>query len=230
MAKHLTILSVLAALGVLILVVIAARLVLPACSLNPLPWGLANVCPVLRLSDTDAGQRDLAILQEDRVSLERLIAALTRDLSQLQCAPSSPATEPAELIDPDQFATRDLGVLDGCWALDSEYGTVDVETGEATRYSEWTICFPPGSEGQGQLRMFSSNGAECIGAADGAFSSDGTLVIEEAQDLVCSDGYTIFRRQMICGLTPEGTLDCVSEQPERDSGSGPVAMRPTEPQ
>lgn len=201
-----------------------ARLVLPACGLDSPLKDRLRFCPATRTAGNGAA---LEALQAERRTLEQRIAALSRDLSAIQCEPVAPQLEPADPVDPDRWAARDLDLLDGCWELDSDYATEDRDTGETTRYDEWSICFPTGSDGAGQQTMRSADGATCTGDVTARFTSAGQLVIEEPSDLTCSDGYVIFQRETTCSLASDRSLTCESVQPEY-GGSGPVVMRPAE--
>ena len=208
------------------LVLSLARLLLPACGVSsPLPDWL-RFCPAARTA-VDPGTLDA--LEDQRRQLERRIAVLTRQLYDLQCEPAPEQQEAADPVDPERWRARDLGLLDGCWELDSDYATEDRTTGETTSYTEWSVCFTPDGNGAGRQVMRSADGATCTGDVTGSFAANGRLVIAEPGDLPCSDGYTIFRRETTCALTSAGLLDCESVQPEH-GGRGDVQMRPADPQ
>lgn len=112
-------------------------------------------------------------------------------------------------------------MIDGCWALDSDYTTYDRETGARTDYSEWEICFQ--GDGPGRERMTgrhqSGQTITCAGALSRSFSRDGKLVIEEPGNLQCSNGSYIFRRVITCTVDEAGRADCNTAQPERGTNS-----------
>ncbi|MCV6584876.1 MAG: hypothetical protein OIF47_05035 [Marinibacterium sp.] len=118
----------------------------------------------------------------------------------------------------------DTASLEGCWALESDFEIRSVESGDALPFPEWTVCFPPGSDGMGTQVMRSDDGALCEGDIRGAFDSDGALVLEEDEDLVCSDGTQIFRRVTTCAVGEDGLATCEAVQP-RTGGRGTFALK-----
>jgi hypothetical protein len=204
----------------------SAWLLLPACAVT-LP-GLGH-CP----DPADAALLDrLAVLDAQNADLTRAVAALERALAARQCTadlpdppppvlalPDLPPTAPIDPapIDPDAWARRDLGVLDGCWQLDSTYATRNVRTGEVTTYDAWRMCFD--ASGRGTAEMLGSNGVTCTGAVEGAFAADGQLSVTEAGNLGCSDGSFIYRRDLVCALSGDGGAACAVTQAEVGSAS-----------
>jgi hypothetical protein len=190
----------------------SAWLLLPACAVT-LP-GLGH-CP----DPADAALLDrLVVLEAQNAELTRTVAALERELAAMQCTADLPdAPPPPPPIDPDAWARRDLGVLDGCWRLDSTYATRNVRTGEVTTYDAWRMCFDAGGAGQAEMR--GTNGVTCTGAVQGAFAADGQLAVTEAGNLTCSDGSFIYRRDLVCALSGDGGAACAVTQAEVGSAS-----------
>lgn len=200
----------------------SAWLLLPACA-TALP-GLGR-CP--DPAEAAALER-LAVLDGQNADLTREVAALERALAARQCTadwpdpppevalPDPPAPAPPP-IDPEAWARRDLGVLDGCWQLDSSYATRNVRTGEITTYDEWRMCFD--AEGAGTAEMLGSNGVTCTGAVRGAFAADGQLAVTEEANLGCSDDSFIYRRDLTCALSGDGGAACAVTQAEVGSAS-----------
>jgi len=167
------------------------------------------------------------VLDGQNADLTRTVAALERELAAMQCTadlPDPPAPvlalpdpPPPAPIDPEAWARRDLGVLDGCWQLDSTYATRNVRTGEVTTYDEWRMCFD--AAGAGLAEMRGTNGVTCEGAVQGAFAADGQLAVTEAGNLRCSDGSFIYRRDLVCALSADGGAGCAVTQAEVGSAS-----------
>jgi len=196
---------------------VSAWLLLPACALALVGIGQcpdpSQAAAMTRLADLDARNADLS----------REVAALERELALLQCTAELPepppvlaAPEPVP-IDPEAWARRDLGVLDGCWQLDSTYATRNVRTGAITTYTEWRMCFD--AAGAGQAEMLGTNGVTCTGAVQGAFAADGQLTVTEAANLRCSDDSFIYRRDLVCALSADGGASCAVTQAEVGSAS-----------
>ena len=230
----------------LVIVLVAAALVLPACALlSPIFGDRLFFCKPERVLVMEERLEDL---RAENAALSGEIAALEREIGQIQCVtqyfepelppppppPPEPVPEPEpapppeppiarnEGVDPDRFRERDIAVLEGCWALDSEFRTRDVRTGRVTFYNQWNMCFDANGNGREQMRA--TNGVTCNGPVRGNFSGGGSLVITEPGNLRCSNGSEIFRRVTSCQVNPNGTASCVSRQPDRNTRS-PVQLR-----
>jgi hypothetical protein len=203
----------------------AAAALLPACGVG-IP-GL-NRCPDPAL---DATLDRTAALDARNAEVLRAVLALERELAAIQCtavyppppapvpAPPvaalpalPPAPAPAPAIDPNAWAQRDLRLLEGCWDLDSDYAVRNIQTGQITNYTEWTICFD--AAGIGQAAMLATNGMTCEGPIRGAFATDGRLAVTEGANLQCSDDTFIYRRELACALAPDGGASCDVSQRE----------------
>ncbi len=194
-------------------VVAGAALLLPAC--GALPW--ANLCP-----DTDPeAEARLADLNAGNTALSREIAFLERELALLQCTAVHPdppplvlptPVPPAPPIDTEAWERRDIGAMDGCWELESDYRTQNDRTGEITHFTEWTMCFA--DDGQGRATMRATNGTTCAGSVAGSFAQDGRLIVTEAGNLACSDATFIYRRVLGCALLDGGMASCSVDQPQ----------------
>lgn len=145
---------------------------------------------------------------EDRIALERQIAAMQQDLALRQCG-----TEIAE-VDENLWKEQDISVLDGCWRLDFDYRVTDITTEEEIVFDDWSLCFD-GEASTGAQRMQSTSGVICQSLIPGFFNEQNQLVLEETDNLTCNDSSFIFRRQITCDRTEDGRLECVSIQPDR---------------
>lgn len=72
--------------------------------------------------------------------------------------------------------------------------------------------------------MRGSDGTSCEGEVQVGFEGQSTLVIDELGDLPCSNGYSIYRRQVRCTVDEAGAAQCNSVQPEV-AGDVVVIMR-----
>lgn len=214
------------------LVLWAALAVLPACGAqNRIAWTWSDWCPV---NTNLAAENQLASLTDANRSLERAILQRERELAALQCVPDVPVqiaepkqTEPEkpplpEKIDRKDWNDRRIGLLEGCWELESRFVTNNRETGETSRYNVWEMCFD--ATGKGREEMLADNGATCEGPVQGRFDGNGKLIIEEPANLQCSDGEYIYRLRSACELNDNGTASCVVSQPEV-GGSTTVEFR-----
>ncbi|MEM9318459.1 MAG: hypothetical protein AAGA70_05580 [Pseudomonadota bacterium] len=170
-----------------------------------------------------AEEAQAAILQSN-AQLIREIAALEAELATQQCTAVYPPPEiptfdlppPQPEIDERAWNDRDIAVLEGCWALDSNYRIRNNQTGIVTEFNEWTMCFT--QDGGGREEMRSSDGAvTCAGPVTGSFNAGGGLVVAEPGNLQCSDDTFIYRRNLTCNLDGQGAANCVVVQPEVDT-------------
>lgn len=165
-----------------------------------------SACP----GDTvDTARQDLAVLETRSADLTAQIAAAERELARIQC--TAAAADPYAPFDRDLWQQRQLGALYGCWELDSTYATRDVDTDEVITYGTWQMCF--NGRGDGRQTMIGSDGSTCSGPVRAGYSPDGRLRVLEADNLACSDGGYIHRRDIACGLGGAG-LQCDTLQPE----------------
>lgn len=205
------------ALGLAVLVFASAALLIRSCGLRlPFTGHVINACPV-----DVAGQRDarLAVLEDERADLRRAISLLERELARQQCVaeapppPELPPQVPEDGFDREGFENRDVAILEGCWQLDSDYSTVNIQTGAVTRYNEWQMCFD--AQGTGYQVMRSPDGTTCQSSVTGAFNTRGELTIDDLDRVPCTNGTGIFRRETICTLDEQGRANCASRHPER---------------
>ncbi|MDJ0993776.1 MAG: hypothetical protein QNI90_09400 [Dinoroseobacter sp.] len=181
-----------------------AALALQACAVRA-PF-LPNACPG---DDIEAARSELLVQDARSADLKAQIAAAERELARIQCI-AAPA-DPYAPFDPEVWRARELTALYGCWALESTYATRDVDTDEVITYGTWQMCFD--GLGEGRQIMRGSDGSECSGPVRAGYTPQGRLQIIEADNLACSDGGYIHRRNIACGLSDTG-LQCDTLQPE----------------
>lgn len=204
-----------------IVVALGAMLILPACGLV-LPLGLGQISECPATARTASADTALG------TALQAEIVALERSISALQCVPELPPPvvpdpiEEAPELDEEMLDRADLNDLQGCWVLDSPYAAQNKVTGEITHFSEWTVCFE--MDGTGRETMTGSDGSTCEGPVTGGFVPGQALVIEEAANLPCSNGFAILKRTVTCRLDAGGRALCTSYQSEGGS-SAEVIMR-----
>jgi hypothetical protein len=204
-------------------VAVAGYLALQSCGLNApfLQKWLPGTCHV---DDAEDARTRLFSLKLRNESLRRDVIAAERALAQLQCdavyeqplpaapPPTLPDIPQAPTIDEDAWRAGDLGALNGCWDLDSNYRVQHIQTGAITHYTQWRMCFD--ATGRGTEEMTATNGTRCNGNVSGRFDAGGHLGIDEPGNLQCSDGTMIFQRVLNCALSGDGTASCTETQPE----------------
>jgi hypothetical protein len=189
--------------AVLALTLAAAALVLPACAVGL--WPFASFCPPARAA-APAGR--LADAAARRAALEAEVAALQRRVAALPACPPRRTTRGG--IDAERWEDRDLGLLEGCWTLDSDMSIRDVSTGQASPVRRWRMCFD--AEGTGTQELVFENGVVCEGQVDARFAESGALSLDDTQNVVCDSGFEIFRRVSDCRLDGQQAA-CASDQP-----------------
>lgn len=206
MSRGVSIPTVIGSVALVGLVAGGAWLILQACALPIGPLKNLGWCS----NETARAARvQTAALEADRDTLEQRIFDLERELAAKQCVAVAP--DPTWPLDPERWANGDLGLLRGCWDLDSSYRTRNLDTGEIVTYPEWQMCFD--AKGKGTQTMRGSDGSVCEGEVVAAFGTDG-LSIDEGGDLPCSDGGAIHRRDIACAIATGGRATCATPQPE----------------
>lgn len=198
------------------LVVWGASALLPACGVgSTIASRWQDWCPVNSNLETE---RQLAAMKETSDDLTRRILEHERKLAALQCEPRAPVqTTQPKAIDRGDWNNRRIGLLEGCWSLDSRFVTTNRTTGVKSRYNEWTMCFS--ADGTGREEMRAENGNTCSGTVTGRFNARGELEIEEPADLPCSDGGYIYRLRSTCQLKENGAANCRVTQPQVGSST-----------
>ncbi|KRA52993.1 hypothetical protein ASD80_14435 [Devosia sp. Root635] len=208
-------------LALVVLIAAIGYLTLEACAIRApfqLPWLTLCADP----AQTEA-EDVLAALTDENQALQREIFLLERNLGGMQCeaefdvaqlAPPVVATGPVEdaPIDAEAWETGDVGLLDGCWELDSDLRVENVSTGALTHFTQWNMCFD--ASGSGRERMAATDGTACEGAVSGAFDGSGALSIREPGNLSCSNDSYIYQRDLQCSLGVDGRAICNVQQPE----------------
>ena len=207
--------------GLLVVLVFAAWVFLEACGvvLPFRPW-LLSACPAAASAET--GPESERVLGR-RAVLEERIAGLETRLARMRCLPPPPPPPPVGGLDAEQWAARDIRVLEGCWQLDSDYEVQEIRTRVISKVVDWRMCF--NAEGSGDQDFRFDSGTTCESGSRARFNDAGQLVILDPGNVHCSDNSCIFRREIVCDLQQDGTADCLSTQPERGSGHSSVTIR-----
>ena len=193
------------------LVLALAVLILPGCGLRLGPLGDLDFCAPARTLSASLGKEleRLAVLEARLRGLERRLA----ELPACRLPPPSELLPDPDVLDAEKWDNRDVSVLEGCWALASDYELQDVDTGEVSSVETWTMCFDV--QGNGDQHLVMTDGLQCTAESHASFVDDGRLRISDLDDVDCSGEFVIFRRVMECELEPEGEAACISRQTGR---------------
>ena len=187
---------------------------LPACGANRTVFSTwIDWCPV---NKHQQNEERLAALTTSNRNLQLRIDAYERELALKQCLPAE-APPQSDRIDWNAWSGKQIGLLEGCWDLESRFTTTNRQTGEPSRYQTWKMCFD--ARGVGREEMRADSGSVCSGPVQGSFDASGSLAIEEPGNLTCSDGGFIYRLKSTCSLNDDGTASCVVTQPEIGSST-----------
>lgn len=197
----------------------------PACVVDA--EGLADL---QALDRARAEARDLAA-ERDRLRTERGRRQLDCALPEAPPAPEAPRPPPRVEPRPppappsppaprtdlpaERWNRGDLGMLEGCWNLDSNYTTRDVRTGRVSRVQSWRMCFD--RNGRGSQTLIYDNGTRCEAPVEGSFDGP-NLRIRDRGDVRCTDGSYIFERFAECRRVNDSRAACTSRQPNSPSG------------
>jgi hypothetical protein len=220
------------------LLLFLAWLLLPACAALPLFGRLwPGFCPSTAVDsgnaalEAEAARREVLTEEIRRLELailekgdcvptdggQGVMPGQTAEAPSAQPEEATPPQPPAEEapIDDEQWEEKDIGLLEGCWTLDSNYRLRDITTGDITTVDDWQVCFD--DEGVGRQQFQLSNGATCDGPISGSFDAEGALRLDDQSDIECSDDTRIFQRQIVCERAGDGTATCEGRQEETDS-------------
>lgn len=201
--------------GLLTVVFLAVAVVLlTACGVK-LPFGLGEIG--LCTGDHLVADRQLTIAFERQNVLRRHVADLEAALYAQTCEDvSGEAGASVPEIDVEAWEDRDVGLLEGCWMLDSDYRLADVDTGAISKVDAWEMCFD--SDGNGSQTLKFDDGTQCRSSqVTAAFDDDGNLVMSDNTNVSCEDKWFIYERTMICVLDAARSASCVSSQEETGS-------------
>lgn len=200
-----------------------AMLILPACAVG---LSFADACPPVQdpapqaRLDTAAAHR--AALEAEIAALQRRVAALPQCTAPVAALPETPPDPPRDIAE-DRWNERDIGLLEGCWRLDSDYEMQRGRGGPVLRVRDWQMCFD--AAGRGEQTQTFTDGTNCQGGITGAFGEDGRLRISDNGNVPCNNGF-IERRVGTCTLTPEGRARCTNRHPHlRDHPPHDVVLR-----
>jgi hypothetical protein len=208
--------------AIAVVVILTAARVLPACAVGVFPWADAclpqpDAAPAARL---DALEARRAALEAEISTVQRRVAALPA-CRRVARTPPPPAVvpqarpqrppPPAPGLDPERWQDRDIGMLEGCWNLDSDYTMVVRSTGARRGVRSWQMCFD--GRGGGRETQVFTDGTSCAGPVQARFRGD-RLDIDETQDVPCNDGTRITRRRTRCSLMPDGRASCSNMHPD----------------
>ena len=136
--------------------------------------------------------------------------------------PQPPPPPLPDEIPEEAFEERDVSYLQGCWSLDSDYRLREINSGRITGVRDWQMCFD--ANGRGTQNLTFDNGVQCGGSVGARFEDGESLAVNDLDEVSCSDGTRIFRREIDCQRTREGSVDCTSIQPTRPNSGAEVSF------
>ena len=202
-------------------------LLLGACGVRPLAGPPALFfCPERGRGPDAAVAAEVARQHALGAEIERLELAL---LARPACAPAPPAAagagatpEAGEAIPEAAWRERDVGFLEGCWQLDTDYAVRNIDTGVVNRVGAWQVCFEGG--GAGRQELVFDNDSRCRGPMRGEFAPDGRLVLKDQGDVPCDGGVVILERHVTCERVDADYARCESVG-VGDGSRAPVTFR-----
>jgi hypothetical protein len=193
-------------LAFLVAAIAVFGLLLPACAaLSWTGWLPEDSCP--RAGPAPA-QAALMREEERRDSLLAEFRRLERDLYTTDC-PTDPAPdiEPDRaLLDEERWRAQDIGLMAGCWQLESDYALTYIQSQEQVTVPLWRVCFD--EQGRGRQEFDLSNGVTCEGPMAAAFESAEVMTLSDGGTIPCSDGSRILERRAECRLDATRRAAC----------------------
>jgi hypothetical protein len=205
--------SALLSLCTLLLVVAIAMIVTPAClvifSLN---FGLGSCDDTETSIESRQSKLSENNLMEDRIN------ELEKELLSINCPSEKVSALPAPLSKPnsiniEEWNQKKISFLKNCWELVGDnYQVSDIDDPAAiTVYHTWKLCFDEKGNG---VQSLTSTSNTCESPVLAEFSDDGSLKILDSENVSCSDGGYIYRREMSCSLDNFGKAKCRAYQPD----------------
>jgi hypothetical protein len=212
-------------LALALLLGFAYWLLLNACGLRMLHGSpLLYFCPVPAASGSPLAaeiERQRALEGE----IERLELALLRAPQCDRPADGQPADIPE-----DAWREQDVGFLEGCWELDSDYAITAERTGETVGVADWRACFD--RSGRGRQDLTFEDGSACDGPVGAEFAPGDRLVLRDGGDVPCRAGSFIsfiYERVITCERVDAARAQCVSVHPAT-GGESNVNLRRAAPE
>lgn len=192
---------------------VAFWLLLNACGLRMIHGTpLLTFCPAptLAAATDPALAAEIARQRSLESELERLELALLR---APQCSPL--VQSGAADIPEEAWRARDVGFLEGCWELASDYAITAEHTGETVGVADWRACFDAGGRGRQDLTF--ADGSACGGPMTAEFAAGEQLVLRDGANVPCTAqsfiGF-IYERIITCERIDAAQAQCVSLHPE----------------
>ena len=163
-------------------------------------------------------------------ALEAEIGRLELALLGAPACPPPAAGGQAQAIPEDAWRERDVGFLEGCWELDSDYALMNENTRATVRVDSWRTCFD--ANGSGRQSIVFDDGSACRGPVRAEFGSSDRLVLEDPADVPCAAGSFIdfiYRRVITCERIDAAHAQCLAEHPEWGASSN-VNLRRAPPE
>lgn len=132
-------------------------------------------------------------------------------------APPPPPPPPRAELPQERWDRGDISMLQGCWNLDSDYRTRDVDTGRIDTVRAWRMCFD--ANGRGRQTMTYSNGRRCEGPVAGRFEGR-ELLIDDTADLPCEGSYRVLHRLGRCERAGDDRAECITRNIRGPAGGG----------
>lgn len=195
-------------LGFLVAAISVFGLLLPACAaLSWAGWLPPDGCPPVSPSPARSA---LHLEEERRGALLAELRRLERDLYAIEC---SAGGAPVQRVRPDQatldeqrWREQDIGIMAGCWRLESDYRLLSIETQVQVTVPFWRVCFD--EQGRGRQEFELSDGVSCQGSMTAAFENAQVMTLRDGGTIPCSDGSRILERRAECRLDERQHAAC----------------------
>jgi hypothetical protein len=156
--------------------------------------------------------------------IERLELALLR--APPCTAPSSEERSeiPADIPE-EAWRDEDVGFLEGCWELASDYALTAEDTGQTVGVADWRACFD--ASGRGHQDLTFDDGSACGGPMSAEFAESERLVLRDGANVPCTPqsfiGF-IYERVITCERVDAAQAHCLAVHPET-GGQSNVTLR-----
>lgn len=174
----------------------------------------------------DCIKADLTAVQliDELSKLKTEIDDLKQSINDIDCQISKDQSDTKNaVINIPAWRAGKIEALYGCWSLDWNYTMQEVKTKKVVGVKFWDICFNSGENIGSQTLEFqddvSCSKQQILGKFEKNNSGLQTLLLDDTNDLRCTNNVTVLRRKLNCVLAENGSHAMCSQTTRDENGN-----------